>query len=160
MKEIIKKQKNVFQFYSKQQLSSMTIKNYSTAVIQYLEYIDKNHLDMSFQSIIDWLQIFENALTYNFKLQGVKAYFLKYFEHETLDKYRELERGFSTIKRKKAKCSVDDSRYITFNEYKKLISIDTLTKLKSYCHHKNELSGYTDDNIKRTILFIQALFWT
>src|SRR5271157_1013257 len=101
MKDIINKQKNVFQFYSKQQLSYMTIKNYSTAVTQYLEYIDKNHLDMSFQSIIDWLETFENALTHNFKLQGVKAYFLKYFEHETAEKILEIERGFQTIKRKK-----------------------------------------------------------
>src|SRR5208337_3255862 len=110
----------------KQQLSKMTIKNYSTAVIQYLDYIDKNHLDMSFQSIIDWLETFENALTYNFKLQGVKAYFLKYFEHETAEKILEIERGFNMIKRKKAKVSVDDSRYITFNEYKKLVSVNTL----------------------------------
>src|SRR5208337_69779 len=113
MNNVTKKQKTVFQFYSKQQLSKMTIKNYSTAVIQYLDYIDKNHLDMSFQSIIDWLETFENALTYNFKLQGVKAYFLKYFEHESAIKILELERGFESIKRKKAKVSVDDSRYIT-----------------------------------------------
>src|SRR5271157_6613545 len=143
---IAKKHKNAFQFYSRLQLSKMTIKNYTTAVIQFLEYIDKNHLNMSFQSIRDWLETFENALTYNFKLQGVKAYFLKYFEHETADKILELEHGFKRIKRKKAKCSVDDSRYITFHEYKKLISVNTIAKLKSYCHHKHELSGYTDDN--------------
>src|SRR5208337_3587589 len=95
-----------------------------------------------------------------FKLQGVKAYFLKYFEHETAEKILEIERGFNTIKRKKAKVSVDDSKYITFDEYKKLISVNSVAKLKVYCHHKNEISGYTDDNIERTILFIQALFWT
>ena len=115
---------------------------------------------MNFQSISNWLETFDNALTYNFKLQGVKSYFLKYFEHESMDKYLELQQGFNSIKRKKARMAVDDSRYITYDEYQTLISVDTLIQLKSYCRHTNELSGYSDDTIQRINLFIQALFWT
>ena len=160
MNALVKKRKIVFTFYSKRQLSKTTVVNYTTAVRQYLDYIEKNHLEMNFQSISNWLQTFDNALTYNFKLQGVKAYFLKYFEHESMDKYLELERGFSSMKRKKARIAVDDSRYITYAEYQTLVSVDTLRQLKSYCHHNNELAGYSDDTIQRINLFIQALFWT
>src|SRR5271157_874171 len=138
MNIVPKKQKNVFQFHSKQQLSKTTIKNYSTSVRQYLAYIEKNNLTMSFQSITDWLETFENAWTYNFRLQGVKAYLLKFYEHEPAHKLMELEQGFSRIKRRKPKVSVDEERYITFSEYEKLTSVDTPYKLQSYCDSKKE----------------------
>jgi integrase/recombinase XerD len=149
-----------FQFYSRQHLSRMTIKNYSTSVKQYLSFIEKNNLNMGFQSITNWLETFDNSWTYNFKLQGIKAYFLKLYENEPANKLLELEQGFNKIKRRKPKISVDEEKYITFNEYKKLISVDTLLKYMKYCKSKDESSGYTDYNIKCTVLFIQSLFWT
>jgi integrase/recombinase XerD len=161
MKAIVKQyNNNTFQFYSERQLSRKTVENYSNAVKRYLSYIGNNHLTMGFDSVIKWLNTIENARTHNLNLQGIKAYLLKYFEDRPASELLELARGFKKIKRRKPKVSIDDSKFITLNEYEKLVSIDSVEKLKPYIRKRNELSGYTDANIRRTVLSIQSLFWT
>ncbi len=161
MKALIKKnKKEVYQFYSERQLSSKTIENYSNAVKKYMEYVHNKNMKVGFDSVRLWLDTIESARTYNLNLQGIKAYMLKLFESRSAADLLELERGFKKIKRKKPKLAVDDSKYITFEDYQKLIEVDTVVKLKRYFRKRNEISGYTDANIKRTVLFIEGLFWT
>jgi len=161
MKAIISQSKdNIFQFHSERQLSRKTVENYSNAVTRYVQYISDNNLVMGFRSVCSWLATIENARTHNLNLQGIKAYLLKYFEDRPASELLELERGFKKIKRRKPKVSIDDSKFITYEEYEKLIAVDSVEKLRAHIRKRNELSGYTDMNIKRTILFIQALFWT
>jgi integrase len=160
MNAISVQNKKYFQFHSERQLSCKTVENYSNAVRRYMQYISDNNLIMGFDSVVKWLNTIENARTHNLDLQGIKAYLLKHFENEPAEKLLELERGFKKIKRKKPKISVDDSKYITYDDFLKLISVDSVEKLRPFINKRNELSGYTDAHIRRTTLIIQALFWT
>ncbi|HPU89070.1 MAG TPA: site-specific integrase [Spirochaetota bacterium] len=149
-----------YQFYSCRNLAPASVRNYTNAVRGYVRFLEDNRLEMGFESVQRWLGTIENARTHNVNLQGVKAYLLKRFESEPAEKLLELERGFKKIKRKKPKVYVDDSKFITLAEFETLTSVDTLEKLRPYIRKRHELSGYTDVNIMRTVLFIKALFWT
>jgi integrase len=160
MTKQITKQNKDFQFYSKKELSSKTKENYSNSVKSYLRFIKDHNINMGFDSVMSWLKTIKNPRSHNLGLQGLKAYLLKYYENESPIKILELHQGFERIKRKKPDMAVDEHKYITYQEYENIIVVDSIEKLKPYFKKRNEISGYTDVNIKKLVLIIQALYWT
>lgn len=136
-KDLVKKQSEKILFRN-QGLSGQSRQVYTTAVKQYRRFISNNNIPEGIESIKTWLGTFENAKTFNIKLQAIKEFFLKYFEHETAEKRLQLREGLDSIKRRKPKVSIEKTGFLTQEQVDKLIA------------------GMSE----KTGLFTEALFWT
>lgn len=119
-------------------LSENSKGTYTVAVKQYVAFISDNNLKAGIDSVVSWLNTFDNAKTYNIKLQGIKEYLLDFYSNENAAKRLELLEKLNAIKRKRPKMSVERTDYIDYSQFQ----------------------TFSKNTTKRTSLIIQALFWS
>lgn len=138
-KLLTKKQKNNLRFRNAR-LQQTSRETYGDAVKQFFRFIVENNYPDVFdiEVIREWLARYDNAYTYNIRLQGIKEFYMKQYETRPAVQRLKVREAFETLKRitpSRSKITID---YLTVPEIKQLGSVCT-------------------DRVSCVIL---ALFWT
>lgn len=75
---------------------------YSDSVKAYFNYLVQNKLgdDFNIDNISDWLNMMTNSNTYNIRLQGIKEFYYKEFEHHSDRDRLRMREAFESLRRR------------------------------------------------------------
>ncbi|MBF0467038.1 MAG: tyrosine-type recombinase/integrase [Nitrospirae bacterium] len=113
-------------------LAGLSKEAYSEGVKQYHQYIDAQGLHENTESVLEWFDTLKGSLkpsTVNLRVQGLKDYLLKKYEHNLVTHYG-IEQVFKSVKLVKTQSSVTTNEYLPYNDIKRLsLSLTSIMRL-------------------------------